>query len=114
MARAVMEELTGRIVRWPPRGAGDFADVAWIVADALGNGEGVRAVEVHRHPTRTRVVVRVEDAGYVRRVAAEQGWQLLGGVDGGRYAMTCGSRAGWTFTVIWSWEPPFEVPEAPA
>ena len=34
---------------WLPEGAGDFADVAWIVAAAVGNGPGVRGLSMsHR------------------------------------------------------------------
>ena len=36
----------GSTVPWPPQGAGDFADVAWVVAQALGNGAGVRRLNV--------------------------------------------------------------------
>ena len=38
----------GSVLLWPPQGAGDFADLAWVIAEALGNGPGVRGLDVSR------------------------------------------------------------------
>ncbi len=60
-----------------PKGAGDFAEVAWIVAQALGNGPGVRGLDVHRGETRNLYAyVRATDRAYVWAAAAAFGWSL--------------------------------------
>ncbi len=60
-----------------PAGVGDFAEVAWIVAQALGNGPGVRGLDVHRGETGTLYAyVRASNPSFVRGVAAAFGWSL--------------------------------------
>lgn len=41
-------DLTGRstVLPWPPAGVADFADVAWAVAEALGNADGIRSMRI--------------------------------------------------------------------
>lgn len=62
-----------------PEGAGDFADVAWVVAQALGNGPGVRGLDVHRGETgNLYAYVRATNPAFVRAVAASSfGWTLF-------------------------------------
>lgn len=66
----------GQMLSWPPEGAGDFADVAWVVAQALGNGAGVRGLEVRRFPSGVSVHVTTTSPEYVRSAAAGFGWEL--------------------------------------
>ena len=75
---AAHELLAGEVsAPAPPEGAGDFADVAWVVAQALGNGAGVRGLEVHRGETGALCAyVRATNPAYVRAVAASFGWSL--------------------------------------
>ena len=69
----------GSTVPWPPQGAGDFADVAWVVAQALGNGAGVRRLSVSHTGRRVFVDVGVTSPGFVVEVAARLGWSLSSG-----------------------------------
>ncbi|GEM_PF-6725665 len=48
MITGATEQETGLgvVLPWPPAGAGDFADVAWVVAAAVGNGPGVRGLSM--------------------------------------------------------------------
>jgi hypothetical protein len=101
--------VTGRVVEHRPHGAGDFADAARAVADALGNAPGVRAVEVERRPTQVRVHVTADSAGYVGQVAAAHGWQLF--AREGRYAFVDGPLGGAWVHVLWLPERP-EDPDA--
>lgn len=37
----------GQVLLWAPEGAGDFVDVAWVIAEVVGNGPGVRGMWTH-------------------------------------------------------------------
>lgn len=101
------EVLSGPVLAWPPEGAGDFADVAWLVAKALGNGAGVRGLEVERLAGRVRLFVTATEETYVREVAAQRGWSLYH--RDGRYAISTGTLGGVTVTVSWTLPPPAEA-----
>ncbi|MGB8384618.1 MAG: hypothetical protein WCG47_25820, partial [Dermatophilaceae bacterium] len=59
------QPLSGGVLCWPPDGAGDFAEVAWVAAEALGNGTGVRSLQVSVHRGRVSALVYATNAGYV-------------------------------------------------
>lgn len=63
----------------PPEGVGDFAEVAWVVAQALGNGAGVRGLDVHRGETGApvRLRPRPRTPRTSGPVAASFGWSLF-------------------------------------
>ena len=65
------------VLPWPAEGVGDFADVAWVLAQAFGNGPGVRGVEIRRLETGgTHAYLTTTGPEYVRAVAAAFGWSL--------------------------------------
>lgn len=67
----------GQVLMWAPEGAGDFADVAWVIAGVLGNGAGVHSVEVQRLDNGSMyATVRVNGREHVRQAAEEHGWRL--------------------------------------
>jgi len=91
----------GSVVLWPPQGAGDFADLAWVIGEALGNGPGVCGLDVHqsRDPEGLFAYVRTTGSEYVRSVAAAFGWDVYE-PDAG-YAHTSGVLAGVLLSVTW-------------
>ena len=60
---------------WGLRGAEDFADAAWRAGEVLGNIPGVTHLSVDRSDDgdddRPRVIVYVDNPGYLRRMANE-------------------------------------------
>lgn len=67
----------GQVLMWAPEGAGDFADLAWVIGGVLGNGAGVRGLDVHRAADGSLFgYVTAENARYVREVAAALGWRV--------------------------------------
>ena len=65
------------VLPWPAEGVGDFADVAWVLAQAFGNGPGVRGVEIRRAESGgTHAYLTVTNPRYVRDVAAAFGWEV--------------------------------------
>lgn len=101
------EVVSAPVLAWPPEGAGDFADVAWLVATALGNNPGVRGLEVEWRAGRVRVFLTVAGAAYVREVATRHGWVLYHRE--GWYAISTGTLGGVTVTVNWTLPPPAEA-----
>ena len=65
------------VLPWPAEGVGDFADVAWLLVQALGNGPGVRGLEIRRSETGgTHAYLTTTKPEYVREVAAAFGWEV--------------------------------------
>lgn len=91
----------GSVLLWPPQGAGDFADLAWVVAEALGNGPGVRGLDVSRARNRDGLSAHVWTTGpeYVMSVAGAFGWEVY--APDLAYATTWGGVAGVTVNVSW-------------
>lgn len=89
----------GSALLWPPKGAGDFADLAWVVGEALGNGPGVRGLDVFSR--RDVLYARVWSSGpeYVASLAAQFGWEVY--VPDAAYATTWGLLAGVKVSVSW-------------
>jgi hypothetical protein len=90
----------GSTVPWPPEGAGDFADVAWVVAQALGNGPGVRRLMVSHTGRGVFVDVGVTSPGFVVEVAARFGWSLSS-ANGEHYANCHGPLGSLVVDVTW-------------
>ena len=90
----------GSVLLWPPQGAGDFADLAWVIAEALGNGPGVRGLDVSRGKATgcTRACGRPARSMW-RSVAAAFGWEVY--VPDPAYATTWGEVAGVNLSVSW-------------
>lgn len=85
---------------WPAEGVGDFADLAWVLAQAFGNGPGVRGIDVHRGDNGTlRAQVSTTGPEYVRDAAASFGWHLHESDDG--YADAFGSIGDVRVSVMW-------------
>ncbi len=89
----------GSVLLWPPQGAGDFADLAWVIGEALGNGPGVRGLDVSRR--RDGLYARVWTTGpeYVASVAAAFGWEVY--APDPAYATTWGRVGGVKVSVSW-------------
>lgn len=100
MSAAVALAGMGSTVPWPPQGAGDFADVAWVVAQALGNGAGVRRLSVSHTGRRVFVDVGVTSPGFVVEVAARLGWSLSS-ANGEHYANCHGPLGSLVVDVTW-------------
>ncbi|WP_152185548.1 hypothetical protein [Segeticoccus rhizosphaerae] len=90
----------GSTVPWPPQGAGDFADVAWVVAQALGNGPGVRRLNMSPTGRRVFVEVTVTSPGFVSETAARLGWSLSSANDD-HYANCHGPLGSLVVDVTW-------------
>ena len=73
----------------------------------MGNGAGVRGLEVERRAGRVRLFLTCTGAAYVREVAAQHGWALYHRE--GRYAISTGTLGGVTVTVNWTLPPPAEA-----
>lgn len=92
------------LLREPERAA-DFADLAWVVAQALGDGVGVRRLEACVSGTGDlHVYVSASGPEYVRGVAARFGWQAR---DAGRpeWYLTTDGRIGQVLVSV-SWVGP--------
>lgn len=90
---------TGSVLLWRPQGARDFADLAWVIAEALGNGPGVRGLDVSRGKAGLYARVWTTRPEYVAAVAAAFGWELYS--PDPAYATTWGEVAGVNLSVSW-------------
>jgi hypothetical protein len=91
--------LAGSVLMWPPEGVGDFADLAWVIAEALGNRAGVRGLDVHQGEERLHARVQANDPEYVAAVAADHGWDVYAPDES--YAATSGVLADVIVGVYW-------------
>ena len=96
---APVEASPGRVFGWPPEGAGDFADVAWVVAEALGNGSGVRGLDVTLWPSGVSLHVYTTGPEYVRSMAAGFGWELY--EPDATYATSYGQLGKVRVNIVW-------------
>jgi hypothetical protein len=101
----------GSVLLWPPEGAGDFADLAWVIAEALGNRAGVRGLNVHQGEERLFASVRASDPEYVAAVAADHGWDVYAPDES--YVATSGVLADVIVGVYWL-DPGSQAGEEPA
>lgn len=94
-------EQAGQVLMWSPEGAGDFADIAWVIAGLLGNGAGVRGLDVHRSldGDALHADVSATSAAYVAAVAAGHGWRLYAPDD--TYPNTYGAVGEILVNVTW-------------
>lgn len=100
MSPSVLHEASPRrVFGWPPEGAGDFADVACLVAEALGNASGVRGLDVTLWPSGVSVHVYTTGPEYVRSMAASFGWELY--EPDAAYATTYGELGDVRVNVTW-------------
>ena len=101
---SMVDELGGSVgfLPWDPQGAGDFADMAWVVAQAFGNGPGVEEVQASRSQAgHLHVFVAAAGREYVRAIAARFGWEA---VDAGRpewYLAASGTLGQLLVSVSW-------------
>jgi hypothetical protein len=77
--KAIDATRAGQVLIWAPEGVGDFADLAWVLAETLGNGSGVHGLDVHRGQDGHSLFAQVkcDSPAYVRDVAARLGWHLF-------------------------------------
>ena len=90
---------TGSVLLWPPQGAGDFADLAWVIGEALGNGPGVRGLDVSRGRDGLYARVWTTRPEYVAAVGAAFGWEAVRAGPGVRHHL--GRGGGVNMSVSW-------------
>ncbi len=99
----------GVVLPWLPAGAGDFADVAWVVAAAVGNGPGVRALSVsHRTGGLVYADLTVTSPDLVRDLADRLGLGYSSANDE-TYVEAHGPLGSVTLSVAWLAPRPREV-----
>lgn len=87
---------------WEPQGAGDFADMAWVVAQAFGNGHGVDGLQASRSQAgHLHVSVAAAGPEYVRGIATRFGWDAVDAGRPGRYLATSGTLGQLLVSVSW-------------
>lgn len=101
---SMVDELGGSVgfLPWDPQGAGDFADMAWVVAQAFGNGAGVDGLQVSRSQAGyLHVFVAATGPEYVRAIAARFGWDAVDAGRPGWYLATSGTLGQLLVSVSW-------------
>lgn len=101
---SMVDELDGSVgfLRSDPQGAGDFADVAWVVAQAFGNGPGVDGLQASRSQAgHLHVFVAATGPEYVRAIALRFGWDAVDAGRPGWYLATSGTLGQLLVSVTW-------------
>lgn len=101
---STVDELGGSVglLPWDPQGAGDFADMAWVVAQAFGNGPGVDGLQSSRSQTgHMHVFVAATGPECVRAIALRFGWDAVDAGRPGWYLATSGTLGQLLVSVSW-------------
>lgn len=102
----------GQVLMWQPQGAGDFADLAWVLAEVLGNGAAVTGLDVSRAASGALFGrVRCDNPGYVRDAASRLGWHLYEPDD--TYANAWGQVGDMVVDLVWLAAKPDDISGSP-